>query len=292
MVKYNPKQWISLIFHNYSKQVMKTLTPALVIMFVYTTLCCYIILDYFKLHEADFQPTIGMHSLLGIVLGLFLVFRTNTAYDRWWEGRRLWGSLVNSTRNFAMKLNAYISKESHEEREWFSKMVPNLIFLIKEHLRNGVQFDELDAPDEKFIALLKSYKHRPNKVASMLYERVNTLYKNGTLTNEQFLNLDKELKDFVDVMGACERIKNTPIPYSYMMYVKKFIVIYIATLPFGFVTASGYFTVPIVLLITFVLMSVELIAEEIEDPFGRDLNDLPMDELSIKMKDNLKEILL
>lgn len=271
---------------------MKTLTPALVIMFVYTTLCCYIILDYFKLHEADFQPTIGMHSLLGIVLGLFLVFRTNTAYDRWWEGRRLWGSLVNSTRNFAMKLNAYISKESHEEREWFSKMVPNLIFLIKEHLRNGVQFDELDAPDEKFIALLKSYKHRPNKVASMLYERVNTLYKNGTLTNEQFLNLDKELKDFVDVMGACERIKNTPIPYSYMMYVKKFIVIYIATLPFGFVTASGYFTVPIVLLITFVLMSVELIAEEIEDPFGRDLNDLPMDELSIKMKDNLKEILL
>jgi putative membrane protein len=77
-----------------------------------------------------------------------------------------------------------------------------------------------------------------------------------------------------------------------MMYVKKFIVIYIITLPFGFVTAQGYYTVPVVVLITFVLMSVELIAEEIEDPFGKDLNDLPTDELSVKVKDNIKEILL
>lgn len=292
MVKYNPKQWISLIFHSYSKQVMKTLTPALIIMTVYTLTCCYIILDYFKLHESDFQPTIAMHSLMGIVLGLFLVFRTNTAYDRWWEGRRLLGGMVNSTRNFALKLHAYLSKENHEEREWFSKMIPNFMFAMKDHLRSGVQFDALEPVDEKFIEMLKQYKHRPNKIAGMLYERVNTLYKNSHFTSDHFLNLDKELKDFIDLLGACERIKNTPIPYSYMMYVKKFIVIYIITLPFGFVTASGYFTVPIVLIITFVLMSVELIAEEIEDPFGRDLNDLPMDELSVKIRENVKEILL
>jgi ion channel-forming bestrophin family protein len=292
MVKYNPKQWISLIFHNYSKQVMKTLTPALIIMTVYSAGACYVILDIMKLHESDFQPTIAMHSLMGIVLGLFLVFRTNTAYDRWWEGRRLWGGLVNSTRNFALKLGAYLSKERHEDRDWFAKMIPNFVFAMKEHLRNGVQFDELDPVDDSFIEMLKKYKHRPNKLAGMMYERVNELYKDGTLTNEQFLNLDKELKDFIDLIGACERIKNTPIPYSYMMYVKKFIVIYIATLPFGFVTASGYITIPIVLIITFVLMSVELIAEEIEDPFGRDLNDLPMDELAGRIKDNIKEILL
>jgi ion channel-forming bestrophin family protein len=292
MVKYNPQQWFSLIFHNYSKQVMKTLTPALAIMTVYSTLTVYVIVDVFQLHESDFQPTIAMHSLMGIVLGLFLVFRTNTAYDRWWEGRRLWGGLVNSARNFALKLNAYVSRENYEERDWFAKMVPNFVFAMKEHLRSGVQFDELEPMDDAFIEMLKKYKNRPNKLASMLYERVNTLYKNGTITPEHFLNLDKELKDFIDLIGACERIKNTPIPYSYMMYVKKFIVIYIATLPFGFVTASGYFTVPIVLIITFVLMSVELIAEEIEDPFGRDLNDLPMNELAVKIKDDVKEILL
>jgi ion channel-forming bestrophin family protein len=291
MVKYNPKQWFSLIFHNYSKQVMKTLTPALLIMFVYTTVCCYIILDLMKLHESDFQPTIAMHSLMGIVLGLFLVFRTNTAYDRWWEGRRLWGGLVNSTRNLAMKLNAYLSKEDHEDRDWFSIMIPNFIFATKESLRDGVQFSELEG-DEAFKDDLKKYKHRPNKIASMMYVRVNELYKSGRITGDQLLNLDKELKDFIDLMGSSERIKNTPIPYSYMMYVKKFIVIYIGTLPFGFVTASGYFTVPIVLIITFVLMSVELIAEEIEDPFGRDANDLPMDEIAKKIRGDIKEILL
>jgi ion channel-forming bestrophin family protein len=292
MVKYNPKQWLSLIFHNYSRQVMKTLTPVMIVMLVYTTAVCYLMLDVFKLHESEFQPTTAMSSLLGIVLGLFLVFRTNTAYDRWWEGRRLWGGLVNSTRNFALKINAYLSKEDHEERAWFAAMIPNFVYGMKEHLRNGVQFAELEPVNEQFTEELKKYKHKPNRIAAMLYEKVNALYRKGIFTGDQHINLDKELKDFIDIIGACERIKNTPIPYSYMMYVKKFIVIYIATLPFGFVTAHGYYTVPIVVLITFVLMSVELIAEEIEDPFGKDLNDLPTDELAGKIKDNIKEILL
>jgi ion channel-forming bestrophin family protein len=292
MVRYNPKQWLTLIVHNYSRQVMKTLTPVMIVMLIYTTACCFVMLDVLKLHEDEFQPTVAMSSLLGVVLGLFLVFRTNTAYDRWWEGRRLWGGLVNSTRNFALKLNAYISKEDHEERDWFAKMTCNFVFAMKDHLRSGVQFEDLDPTSETFIEDLKKYKHRPNRISALLYIRVNDLYKKGIITGDQLINLDKELKDFIDIIGACERIKNTPIPYSYMMYVKKFIVIYIATLPFGFVTAHGYYTVPIVVLISFVLMSVELIAEEIEDPFGKDLNDLPTDELAAKIKDNVSEILL
>jgi putative membrane protein len=292
MVKYNPKQWISLILHNYSRQVMKTLTPVLVVMFFYTIICCYLMLDVFHLHQADFAPTIHMHSLLGIVLGLFLVFRTNTAYDRWWEGRRLWGGMVNSTRNLALKLNAYLSEDDNQTRVWFAKMIPNFVVATKESLRTGVKFEELESADETFLDDLKKYKHISNRIAALLYDRVNVLYKKGVFTSDHMINLDKELKDLIDIMGACERIKNTPIPYSYMMYVKKFIVIYIATLPFGFVTAHGYYTVPIVVLITFVLMSVELIAEEIEDPFGKDLNDLPTDELAAKIKANIKEILL
>jgi ion channel-forming bestrophin family protein len=292
MVKYNPKQWFSLIFHNYSKQVMKTLTPALVMMTIYSAACCYIMLDYFQLQEADFAPTIAMHSLMGIVLGLFLVFRTNTAYDRWWEGRKLWGAMVNSTRNLALKLHAYLDKDDRENRLWYSKMIPNFIYATKDSLRNNVIFESLDVPDETFIEELRKYKHIPNRISALMYERTNMLYQKGTLTGYHFLNLDKEQKDFIDFMGSCERIRSTPIPYSYMMYVKKFIVIYIVTLPFGFVTASGYFTIPIVLIITFILMSVELIAEEIEDPFGRDLNDLPTDELAEKIRANVREILL
>ena len=291
MVVYNPKQWLSLIFHAYSKRVLITLWPALTFMGIFTTIICYFFLDFFKLHQADFQPTIAMHQLLGIVLGLFLVFRTNTAYDRWWEGRRLWGGMVNSTRNFAMKLSAIISLESHEEREWFARMIPNFVFAMKENLRTGVQFSELDAPDEAFINDLKKYKHKPNRIASLLYKRVNDLYAAKKITGDQLINLDKELKDFIDLMGACERIKYTPIPYSYMMYVKKFIFIYIITLPFGFVTQSGYMTIPIVLLVSFVLLSVELIAEEIEDPFGGDPNDVPTDKISENINRHVQEIL-
>src|SRR5688500_8552389 len=136
-----------------------------------------------------------MHSLLGIVLGLFLVFRTNSAYDRWWEGRRLWGGLVNSTRNFALKLNAYLSKEDHEEREWFATMIPNFVYAMKEHLRNGVQFAELEPVSPQFNEELKKYKHKPNKISAMLYEKVNSLYKKGVFTGDQHINLDKELKD-------------------------------------------------------------------------------------------------
>lgn len=292
MVKYNPKTWFQLIFHSYSRQVMKTLTPTLIFMALYSSLVCYLVLDFFEFPGISFHPTIAMHSLLGIVLGLFLVFRTNSAYDRWWEGRRQWGGLVNSTRNLGLKLNAYISRENHSDRDWLVKMISNFVFAMKENLRGGVQMHEIEPISETFIEELSKYRHKPNRIAALLYDKVNSLYKKGEITGDQLINVDKELKDLIDIMGACERIRNTPIPYSYMMYIKKFIFIYIVTLPFGFVTDSGYFTILIVLLVTFVLMSVELIAEEIEDPFGHDLNDLPTDELSLKIKDNLGEILL
>src|SRR5262245_26905074 len=220
MVNYNPRTWLSIIFHSYSRQVMRTLLPATIFIVIYSTAICYVMIDFFKLHLADFQLTTGMHSLLGIVLGLFLVFRTNTAYDRWWEGRKLWGGLVNSTRNFALKLNAYISPENHEDRDWFAKMIPNFVFAMKESLRNGVQFNELEPMNENYNEYLKKYKHKPNRISAMLYSKVNEMYKKQLLTGDQIINLDKELKDFIDIIGACERIRNTPIPYSYMMYVK------------------------------------------------------------------------
>lgn len=155
-----------------------------------------------------------------------------------------------------------------------------------------MKVSELEAPDEDFQKKMEGIKHIPNRLSSMLYSRVNDLYKNKTFSGDQLLLLDRELKEFSDIMGACERIRNTPIPYSYSMYIKQFIFIYVITLPMAFVTTSGYLTIPIVVLVTFVLLSVELIAEEIEDPFGRDINDLPTDELAEKITGNVREILL
>ncbi len=292
MVRYNPKAWIGLIFHSYSRLVLKTLLPVLAFMVGFAALVCYLILDFFDLQPHEFQGSTSVHSLLGIVLGLFLVFRTNSAYERWWEGRKMWGGMVNSSRNMALKIHAYLGVQHQADREWFARMIPNFVFAVKEHLRDEVLIYDLDIPDKKFLTELESANHKPNKLASALYAYVNQLYQNKVITGDQLINLDKELKDFVDIMGACERIKNTPIPYSYSMFIKKFIFIYLVTLPFGFVTSFEYVTVPVVMLISFILLSVELIAEEIEDPFGRDVNDLPTDELAIRIRHNVREILL
>jgi putative membrane protein len=291
MINYNPKAWLSVIFHAYSRSVMRTLTPALVFMAIYTAILCYVLLDIMRFHESDFKTTISMHSLLGIVLGLFLVFRTNTAYDRWWEGRKLWGSMVNNTRNFALKLNAFLEDDDLENRQWFSDMIPHFVVSVKEHLRKGVNAANWVGIDPVLLKDLEGAKHIPNRLSSLIYQRVNLLYKKGVFTGDQLLLLDREMKEFSEILGACERIKNTPIPYSYTMYFKQFIFLYVITLPFAFVTTSGFITIPIVVIITFVLLSVELIAEEIEDPFGMDVNDLPTDDLAAKIKENVIEIL-
>ncbi len=289
MVKYNPKTWLALIFHSYSRQVVKTLFPALFFMGLYTGLVTYLMEDFF---EVTFNSTTVVHSLLGIVLGLFLVFRVNSAYDRWWEGRKLWGLLLNNSRNLAAKLNAFLPAEDHANRNYFAQMIPNFAMAMKEHLRDGVDLEDLDIAEDGFLGQLKGKKHIPNALSSLMYNRVNKLFETGVLKGDHFFVLDKELKEFSDILGGCERIRNTPIPYSYSMFIKKFIFTFTVTLPFAFITEFHYFTLPIVLMVFFILVSVELIAEEIEDPFGSDVNDLPTDDLSEKIKKNVRELLL
>jgi putative membrane protein len=229
--------------------------------------------------------------LLGIVLGLFLVFRVNSAYDRWYEGRKLWGLLLNNSRNLAAKLNAMISADNQKDRRFFQEMISAFAFALKDHLRKGVKIKHLGISDEEVNKLLDKKEHIPNAITSLLYKRLNQLLGEGKLTPNQFLILDKEMKEFSDILGGCERIKNTPIPYSYSMFIKKFIFTYTVTLPLAFISEFHYITIPIVIFVFFILVSVELIAEEIEEPFGGDTNDLPTSELSEKIKNNVEELL-
>src|SRR6185436_9012475 len=171
MVNYNPKVWFSMIFHAYSRAVMRTLTPALIFMGLFSAALTFLLIDVLRFHESDFHTTISMHSLLGIVLGLFLVFRTNSAYDRWWEGRKQWGSMVNNTRNLAHKLSAFLGEKDHENRQWFAVMIPNFVISVKEHLRKGVNINDLEVADENFLAQLEGVKHIPNRLSTMMYKR-------------------------------------------------------------------------------------------------------------------------
>lgn len=287
MQRYDPKMWFGMIFHTYSRQIMRRLLPSLTFMFFYTTAICYIVIDVFDL---PFKSTTQVHSILGVVLGLFLVFRMNSAYERWWEGRSRWGLMVNDSRNLSQKLAAMLSSDDQEDRNFFKIMIANFPFAVKEHLRNGVVFDELEDPGGGVMEKLKKANNVPNVIIALLYKRVQHLVNIGKFNGDQLIVLDTELHEYASIQGACERIKNTPIPYSYSMYIKKFIFTFIITLPFGFVTTFFYFTIPIVLLLFYILVSIELIAEEIEDPFGRDINDLPTDQLAKKIRADVQEI--
>ncbi len=163
---------------------------------------------------------------------------------------------------------------------------------MKNHLRSEETrlelFDGLPLPVQQKIDLTK---HLPNQVAGMLIEAVSSLHRQGKISGEQLLFLNAELQSFTEVCGACERIKNTPIPYSYSIFIKRFVLFYVVTLPWGYVFSLGYYVIPIVAFIFYVLASLELIAEEIEEPFGGDENDLPLEKMAHGIKAHIHELI-
>jgi ion channel-forming bestrophin family protein len=288
MVIYNPKDWLKLIFQFHKSDTFRILIPAMIAIGFYTFIIIYIEIEIWEL---KYKSTTLVHSLLGFVISLLLVFRTNTAYDRWWEGRKLWGSLVNNSRNLAIKLKVFIGDDAEEKKLAYTHL-SNYAFALKEHLRDGVKPNEMvEHPLINLEEILKS-DHVPNKIASSFFSQINSLYKKGIISGDQLIILNEEYRSFTDITGACERIKKTPIPYSYSLFIKKFIFIYVMTMPFGFVTDFGYWTIPIVIFAFYVFVSLEIIAEEIEDPFGKDANDLPTDDITLRIQSNIKEILL
>lgn len=280
--------WFKAVPSFFTTKTLRVLALSCLIVGAYTFLVMYF--EVAILH-IDFKPSSTIFSLLGLVLGLLLVFRTNTAYDRWWEGRRMLGSLVNNTRNLALKLNAYLDKSESENKKYLARMIGNYGVAMKEHLRSGVKFDELDITSEE-LEDLKKYQHVPNRIAYFIFERVNMLYLEGKIKNEQFLVLDKQIEVLTEVVGACERIKNTPIPKSYSVHLKKFLFLYILILPFGIMHDMKYWSILIMIIVFYAFAGLEIIGEEIEDPFGKDVNDLPTDRISSKIREGVNEILL
>ena len=286
MIKYNPKNWYKLIFALHKSDTLRILWKEILYIGALSIVLAYLVLEYGS-HIEVLDRLTAVYSLVGFVISLLLVFRTNTAYDRWWEGRKKWGGLVNDTRNMAIKLSTVLKDK--KDMEFFKRMIPNFIFATKEHLREGVHFDELDLTKEELAEISKKV-HVPNEISRRMYERVVELKKEGKISEEEFIILDKNMNALLDNLGGCERIKNTPIPFSYMIFLKKFIIMYVTTLPLAFVSVFGYYAALISTFVFYVLVSMEVLAEEIEDPFGTDDNDLPTDGLSEKIRDNVKEI--
>ena len=193
------------------------------------------------------------------------MFRTNTAYDRWWEARKLWGQLVNVSRGLSRQLDAMLGTSRTVERERYAEMLATFPASLAGHLRELGSVTGQDAP----AAIL-----------SRLHRSVHLDLVNGHLVSDARIALAPLLQQFDDVLGACERIRKTPIPYSYSSYVKQFVLVYAIVMPFGLAKDFGYGAVLASMLTFFATMGLELLAEEIEEPFGTDRNDLPLEDIT------------
>jgi putative membrane protein len=184
--------------------------------------------------------------MLGFVISLLLVFRTNTAYDRWWEGRRLWGQLINTSRNLSIKLNQIV-KNSPAHKEALKTLIPYFAVALKAHLRNEnniPDFDENATSKDRFD-FHENINHLPNHVAKEIFEEIDLLYQEKQLTDTQLFIIHSDYNQFVEICGACERIRNSPIPYSYSAFLKKFIFFYIMLMPFAYVASLGFTIIPV-----------------------------------------------
>ena len=292
MISYNNKEWFTFVFRLYKADTLRKLLPLIISLCIYTALITALEMYVLKLPEnAKVRNLSQMHALLSFVISLLLVFRTNSAYDRWYEGRKLWGQLVNNSRNLAIKLNAMLDPLDEDNRRFFKRAIPLFALSLHQHLRRQTSIPELDENSDKELFPLHIDKQVPNQIASLIMKRINLLYTEGKISGDQLIVMDGEMRSFMDIAGACERIKNTPIPFSYSVFLKKFIFFYVMTLPFSYVLLLGWGSIPVVAFIFFVLASLELIAEEIEDPFSGDQNDLPTQSLAENIKIHVAEII-
>lgn len=288
MIRYNPKEWFTFIFRLHKADTFRQLTPMMLSIAVYVGVVAFLEIEVFKLGKDSHLINITvMHGMLGFVISLLLVFRTNTAYDRWWEGRRLLGSLVNNSRNLAMKFNALLPENDIVSRDFYRLIIIEYAFSMKRHLR-GSQHDSINFTSTYPIS---DKLHKPNYLANLLLKKVNELYVSKMISGEQLLFLNNEISALTDICGACERIKTTPIPFSYSVFIKKFIFFYVMTLPFGYVFTLGYLAIPVVVFVFYVLASLEIIAEEIENPFGTDANDLPVTQICKNIQKHVSELI-
>ncbi|GET40225.1 bestrophin family protein [Microseira wollei] len=230
-----------------------------------------------------------------VVLGLLLVFRTNTAYERFWEGRKFWGIINNNIRNLARQIWVSVDEREPSDRE---NKVATLRAIVafavatKLHLRAEAINSELeDLLSPKRYYKLKNMNNPSLEIAFWIGDYMQQQYERNRLNIYQLTSMQELLNNLVDCLGGCERILKTPMPLAYAIHLKQLLLIYCFSLPFQIVKESGWFTGPIVVLISFTLLGIEAIGLEIENPFGHDANDLPLDSICANMRRNMEDLI-
>jgi putative membrane protein len=275
-------------------QIKGSVIPSIFGRTVFCGLFGVLISVLFHFKQPVAMPTLA--SLIpNIVLGLLLVFRTNTAYERFWEGRKCWGTLINTVRNLARQMwlaIAVSTPEARHEKIVVLRMLVAFCVATKLHLRQEPLNDELKAlllPAKYDI--LKTMHHPPLEIAFWIGDYLQQQHDRNHLNVYQLSAMHKLLDTLVDMLGACERILKTPMPMAYAIHLKQLLLLYCLSLPFQMVGSVGWWTGPVVILISFTLFGIEEIGIEIENPFGRDPNDLPLDAICTTMLRNIEDLI-
>ena len=240
------------------------------------------------------QPILGS-VIPSIVLALLLVFRTNTAYERFWEGRKLWGSTVNTIRNLAWQIWVAVDEVEPGDRErkiTTLRLLSAFAISKKRVLRYEPASDELKPwVSTSQYKVLQNIQNMPLEIIRWLGDYLQQEYKRGLLTNYQLATIHTLMNNLMDNLGGCERILKTPIPTAYVIHLNQLVLIYCLILPFQFVKDLSWWTGIFVAIVSFALFGIEQIGVEIENPFGYDFNDLPLDKICQTIQNNLEEFI-
>lgn len=285
MTEYNPHYW-----WRYLLQVEGSMLREILIRLIVPTLWCVIVVMLFA-HGYKLSAPMTVHSLVGTVMGLLLVFRTNASYDRFWEGRKLWGGIVNETRNLIRASAAPLreAKDLHQLLALWTAVYPWAVVRTLRANSGDLGPTAQQLPSDEIARVLAA--QNPGVAVSQLMSAVlGEARRRGIITDYVQMALDQNIQLLVDYQGGCERIHKTPLPFSYMVHLRRLLFIYIYTLPFVLVDSFHLFTIPAVFFASFFFFGIEEIGVEIEDPFDGDANDLPLKRISASIGATLKEM--
>jgi len=284
MIKYDPHCWFDHFF-GIRGSLLREISGRVSICAIWTVVVVTVHLHWFPLAIPPLS-----HTLVGTALGLLLVFRTNASYDRFWEGRKLWGGIVNETRNLIRGATEQFGtdREGLFELTRWTAIFP---FAVASFLRGeggiGPLATQLSAQE---VASVTPTQHAALAVASRMTAVLNRARREGRFSDIVYVGLDQNIQQLVDYLGACERILTTPLPFAYVVHLRRALVIYCFTLPFALVSSYGWYTILDVILIAYLLFGIEEIGVEIDRPFGTDDNDLPLEDICETIHLNLYAI--
>jgi ion channel-forming bestrophin family protein len=285
---------IKVIFH-LSKSVIEAILPWVILWGGYGFLIS--LLNYYgrlEKYSDDIKTIPNIVISLHIVLSLLLIFRTNTAHERFWEARKLWGSMVNTVRNIARRICIVIKErepEDRTEKEAILRLVVAFAVAMKLHLRRESVNSELASlmSSSKYYTL-QDVNHPPLKIAYWIGDYFQHQHERECIDVFELNALHELLDDMVDILGGCERILKTPVPLVYTITLKMLLMMYFLLLPWELVTGLSWWTGPILAFLSCILLGIDEIGAEIEEPFGHDPNDLPLDVICQTMLRNMNDI--